>query len=412
MKKLLCLIFFCLLAATPAFAAEDSILSPGLLVICAEDPMVTSGLTGEPVAFSSESFCMHMGASHYDKITITELPPENEGTLSLAGEALSVGDTISYENTDRMVFSPAKSTVSSSFFFSIDDGFSTKCTIKLAEDFNYSPTASSAMTAIETFSGTSFKGHMVAHDPEGDDLTYEITKYPNGVFTYSSKTGNFTYKPTTTGKDSFSFVVKDDWGNYSDEATVDLSVSTNTTGISFKDMKDNGAYSAAINMINDGIMDATEANGEVFFDPDANISRVDFLVTAMKALGASNLPEISKTDFADDENIPSEAKCYVQSALQLGIIKGTYNSSGEICFNPDSNITRAEAASIINNILGYTPSCSYSFEDLVPDWADVSVSAMYELGAFTTDKGFINATQCITKAEMAQMLNRLKELVF
>ncbi len=412
MKKLICALILCALCAMPVMAADDPILSPGILVLCEDDPMVTSGLIGEPVAFSKDSFCLHSGVVYYDKITITEAPDESEGVLTLAGEPLKAGDTVSYGDSDRLVFSPAAEVTSSCFSFSIDDGYVSKCKVRLAEDFNYEPTASPAMTAIETFSGTVFKGHMVASDPEGDKLTYEITKYPKGDFTYSSKTGNFTYKASATGSDSFSFIVKDDWGNYSEVATIDLSVSTNTTGISFMDMKENGAYTAAVNMISDGIMDATEANGEVFFEPDSSITRVDFLVTAMKALGAKELPEIEKTDFADDADIPDDAKNYVQSALQLGIISGTKNSAGEACFDPNADITRAEAATVINNVLGYSPSCSYNFEDAVPSWADTSVSAMYELGAFTTDNGRINADATITKAEAAQMLSRLKELLF
>jgi len=412
MKKLLTILIASFITVSGSLAAGASLLSPGLLVLSEGDPMVMSGIIGEPVAFSKEDFCRHTGLPYYDSITITALPAEAEGKLSVAGEDISVGDEISFSNCDRLVFSPADEAVSSCFSFTVGNNYSAKCNLKLAEDFNYSPTASSALTAIETFSGMIVSGHMVAHDPEGDKLTYEITEYPKGEFDFNSKTGNFTYTATSTGKDSFSFIVKDDWGNYSKEATVKLSVSTNTTGISFKDMKGNGAYAAAVSMIDDGIMTATEADGEVFFEPDSTLSRLEFLRCAMDAFGASNLPEIENTGFADDGDIPAEAKKYVYSAKKLGIISGSENSEGELCFYPNAEITRAEAAVIVNNVLGYSASCTYAFEDSVPAWASNSVSAMYELGVFSTDGGFVNASAKITKAETAQLLDRLKELIF
>ena len=121
---------------------------------------------------------------------------------------------------------------------------------------------------------------------------------------------------------------------------------------------------------------------------------------------------MESTGFADDGDIPAEYKKYVYSAQKLGIINGTENEDGKPCFYPNADITRAEAAVIINNIMGYTAACNFVFEDSVPAWASNSVSAMYELGVFSTDNGFVNADAKITKAETAQLLNRLKELIF
>ncbi len=412
MKILLSILAATIITATATFGSNASVLSPGLLILNESDPMVMSGLTGEPIAFSNDDFCNHTGIIYYDNIKITSLPDSSEGILSVAGNNVIEGQQLSFADCDRLVFSPADTTTTSSFSFSLNDGYDIRCTIKLAENFNYSPTALSAMTAIETFSGMTLNGNMVAHDPEGDPITFEITKYPKGEISYNSRTGNFIYKARTKGKDSFSFVAKDDWGNYSEEAEIELSVSANTTGISFKDMKNNSAYAAAVNVINDGIMTASEANGEVFFEPDSTVSRLDFLIAAMNTMGASNLPDVSKTDFADDNEIPLDAKSYVYSAEKLGIIKGTQADDGKIYFNPNTEITRAEAAVLVNNIIGYSSFGSYSFEDTVPTWAENAISSMFELGIFTTDNGYVNASAKITKAETAQLLDRLKELVY
>ncbi len=412
MKSLLTILLASIITATAALGTNAALLSPGILVLSEMDPMVMSGITGEPIAFSKDDFCKHTGVVYYDNLKITDLPDPSEGVLTVAGNTISEGEKLSFADCDRLVYSPTEKATSGCFSFSMENGYNIKCTIKLADDFNYSPTALSALTAIETFSGMTITGNMVASDPEGDTITYEITKYPKGDISYNSQTGNFVYKSNSTGKDSFTFIAKDDWGNYSKEATVELAVSTNTTGISFTDMKNNDAYAAAVNMIDDGIMSVNETDGEVFFEPDSTVSRLDFLISAMNVMGASNLPEISKTDFADDADIPEEAKSYVYSAEKLGIIKGTEGSDGQVFFNPDAEITRAEAAVIINNIIGHCAYSNYSFEDSVPVWAEDAVSSMFELGIFTTENGYVNASEKMTKAETAKLLDRLKDLIF
>ncbi|MBR4072203.1 MAG: S-layer homology domain-containing protein [Clostridia bacterium] len=412
MKKLLAILIASIITSTVSIGSNASILSPGMLILNEMDPMVMSGITNEPIAFSNEDFCKHTGVVYYDNLKITDLPDSSEGVLTVAGKELSEGEKISFGDCDRLVFSPADEVVSACFSFSIDDNYSIKCNVKLAEDFNYSPTALSTLTAIETFSGMSINGNMIASDPEGDPITYEITKYPDGDIKFNSKTGNFIYSSNSTGKDSFSFVAKDDWGNYSKEAKVELTVASNTTGISFMDMANSNAYAAAVNMIDEGIMTATETNGEVFFEPDTTVSRLNFLISVMNVMGASNIPEISHTDFADDSDIPDDAKGYVYSAEKLGIINGTKNTNDEISFFPNNPITKAEASTIINNIVGHSARSKYYFEDTVPTWAEESVSAMYELGIFTTDEGYINASKNITKEETAQLLERLKQLIF
>ena len=116
-------------------------------------------------------------------------------------------------------------------------------------------------------------------------------------------------------------------------------------------MKNNGAYAAAVHMVENEIMSCSEVDGNVYFEPASTVTRLDFLVAAMNIMGAKNLPTVSSTGFIDDKDIPSENKSYVYSAYKLGIINGTKNSEGEKYFHPSSAITRAEAAVILNNII-------------------------------------------------------------
>ncbi|MBQ9716661.1 MAG: cadherin-like domain-containing protein, partial [Clostridia bacterium] len=60
-------------------------------------------------------------------------------------------------------------------------------------------------------------GSLSASDPEGDTLTFEITRYPeNGLLRLTNpQNGDYCYTPCdgVTGEDSFSYVVRDEWGN-------------------------------------------------------------------------------------------------------------------------------------------------------------------------------------------------------
>ncbi len=408
MKKIFSLILAAMIATSAVLYAGASLLSPGLLVLSENDPMVMSGLCGEPVAFSGADFCRHTGLDSYKKITITSLPSEDEGMLTVGGKEVSENDSISFSDTDRLVFSPAEGIKESSFTFTVGDGCETRCTVILTDKINLEPTATSTLSAIRTYSGMSASGHMVASDPDGDKLSYDIIRYPaKGTVDFDKATGEFTYSATGNGEDSFTFIVKDTFGNYSEEATVNFAVSVNSTGISFTDMTENGAYAAAIHMIDEGVMQSREADGEVYFDPAENVSRLDFLVSAMNILGASNLPEISDSGFADDKDIPLDCKSYVYSAYKLGIINGS-NIDGQKYFRPDDPITCFEAAVILNNIVGYEASSDYSFSENVPVWAKDSVTAMYELGILSS---YNSSDDKLTKDTSAKLLSGLVSLI-
>lgn len=412
MKKTIFTVLTAIMLTLSIISVSAELLSPGLLVISADDPMVVSGLMGEPVIISAEDFCRHSRVSYFDSITVSSLPDTTEGVLSIDGVAVTEGQEISFTDTNRLVFSPADSTSECSFFYTIDSA-ATKCSLIFTDQVNLSPEATSCIAPIEAFNGYTVSGNLLAHDPENDTLTYEITDHPKrGTVSLSKDTGSFIYTPNSTGKDSFSFIVKDSYGNYSEKCKIDFSVSTNTSGISFSDMKGNKALTAAVVMVDRGILSCSEDNGNVYFNPEENISRLDFLTSTMNTLGAANVPSVTKTDFEDDALIPDNYKGYVQSAYKLGIINGSLSENGKLYFNPDAPITRAEAAVMINNVLGYTAQTSSYFNETVPAWAEADMCAIYELGIMTSKNGEAMADTPITKAEAAMAFHRISNLVF
>ena len=88
------------------------------------------------------------------------------------------------------------------------------------------------------------------------------------------------------------------------------------------------------------------------FNPNANITREDMAVmiyNVMKSLGV-NFSEVNDT-FADYDQISDYAKEAVSALAAKGIINGV----GDNMFAPKATATRAQAAVIIDRILGVIP---------------------------------------------------------
>ena len=148
--------------------------------------------------------------------------------------------------------------------------------------------------------------------------------------------GEYVYTPAAnyTGKDSFTYVARDIYGNYSGAQTVNLRVNKNTASIVYSDMLESKQLPAALAMTAAGIMSGTQVGGNHYFYPAQSVSRIEFLVMAMNASGVKDIASVSKTEFADDDDIPLSMKGYVAEAKRLGYIKGTYVDD-KLCFNPN-----------------------------------------------------------------------------
>ncbi len=430
MKRLRALLLSALLlaASVPVHAVHfhyGGMLSPAFMNLAEDFTMVKSGLVAGEITFTAEDFAKALGTST-NSITVTALPPVSSGTLLLGDAPVLANQIISREALHTLRFVPSKDCTEASFRFKSGGEYSVDCLLRYTDSVNLAPTivrSAGALTAeaaeLWTQQDIAAYGSLASSvtDPEGDALTFEITRYPeNGLLRLTnSKNGDYCYTPCdgVTGEDSFSYVVRDEWGNYSDEVSVIIDIDKAAADLVFADMDGHWAHNAALVMAAENAMDVESVNGALYFRPEEEISREDFLVTVMKALGAGEVAPCS-TVFDDHSEISADATGYIDRAYDLGIIKGVRENGG-LYFKPSSTITRAEAAVILNAILGAEePDTVPVFADhsSVPAWAQGSLYALSNAGIFTgTGSGNLSPNTPLSRAQTAQILLTVKKYI-
>lgn len=409
--------FTLLLAALPIFAISPKLLTPALNILSEDEIMIKSGIVTGNIAFTEEDFRRTVGCD-INSITVTALPPASEGVLMYNSTPVIVNQTISASSLEYLYFVPTGNISSSSFRFKAGGEYSICCELKYTDSYNMSPTVKNieASVPVWTQADISTYGTLSVSDPEGDKLYFEIVELPTkGIIEITNKSqGNYKYTPfdSLTGKDRFSYVVRDEWGNYSEVSTVIVDIEKPAADLVFADLNEHWAHNAAIVMVAGDAMVVESINEKLYFNPDKEITREEFLVTVMKVLGAGEIDECS-TVFADDEEISEAASGYVNRAYKLGVISGS-EIDGLRYFRPKDKITRAEAAVILNSIIGEkSPDVYPVFADSqsVPSWAKSDFYALATAGVFSgTGGGYMSPNAPLTRAQTAQILLTVKKL--
>ena len=254
--------------------------------------------------------------------------------------------------------------------------------------------------SLTTYRDVAVSGTFSAVDPEGDPLTFRVTKNPaRGAITFAEEgSARFTYTPyeNKTGKDSFTYVAEDGEGNVSQPAVVSIKIQKPDTKVTYSDMAGNPAHKAAI------------ALGETwFFRPEAPVTREEFLAMAMDVVGLETLPEATMTGFADDDSISVWAKPYVASALRAGMVQGSGGDGDGAEFAPDRVITQTEAAVMLNRLLQVSDVAATGAlsQDAAPAWAYQSVVNLEAVGVLNPEEdGSLSLSPSLTRAQAAEML--------
>lgn len=413
-----CLVLALLLSLPLSQSVYASILTPGLEIIASEATMIKTGTSSAGVKFTLSDFENASSLQKVKTVTLRSLPSPESGVLYLGDVPVAVNQSISGENIDCLNFVPAGNTNVSSFHFSVNSGHTQECTIRIEDTVNFAPTVLQADKDVAAWTQKDITcfGTLAALDPEGDALLYEVIEYPKKglLIVTDASHGDFRYTPYVgcSGTDSFTYRVRDSFGNYSDAAEASVYISRQNGSLVFADMDEHWAHSAAIEMASDDIMMYETVDGMPVFSPDSTVTREEFLVMVMHLLGVDDPGECQATSFADDADIQAKNKAYVQAACNAGIIRGR-SVEGEIRFCPMEPITRAEAAVMLNNILGAdvpVNASPFSDNESIPVWAKNALYALNGVGILRgTGSGSMAPFATLTKAQTAQILLNLKQ---
>lgn len=407
-----------LLGSTVAYASFGC----GVQTLAEDTKIIKSGLVGRKMTFTDADFKQGLCISNFDEVKITELPSSTEGTLMLAGRRVSEGMSIKRKNLPALVFIPATKDVSEAKFkFTIDgyaDGKEIDFIIRFSDKINYEPKITDEHTAaldLKTQREIGIHGKMCATDTDSTKLEFIVVSYPkSGTLTIVDKnTGEYVYTPRDSyiGDDSFVYVARDEWGNFSAPERVSITVSERMSEVIYRDMIGRPEYNAAVTMTAMGIMDGRLIGDGVYFAPNDTVSRAEFICMAMKTMGIRPDASSSSSYFDDNKDIPTPLVGYVATAQRMGLINGKFEN-GSLVFKPNEPITKFEAATIMSKLLDKDEKIEMPvFSDItdVPAWARGDVYTMCALGIFEYEGNTVNATEKVSKAECATYLYKMMD---
>lgn len=423
MKKILLLLTLTVIALGAAvIPSSASYLGTGAEVIASDAPLIKTGLIGEKLVFSDTDFKSALASAEFKKIIITEIPSSADGTLTVNGRRAYNGQQIKRRALSTLVFEPASRDVCDvEFKFKVDEQESAEytCRMRFLEKVNYTPklnTDTNETLSVITQKNISVFGKICATDPEGDELSVIVVSYPKyGTLELSKDSfGEFKYTPKSefNGNDSFVFVVRDEYGNYTKPERASIKVTERMSNVVYVDMENSKSYNAAVAMSAMGIMSGTRIGDGIYFEPEATVSRAEFVTMAMKSLGIRADSTLEKTYFDDNSDIPLPLVSYIATAARIGAVSGSFDTDG-LYFRPNDAITKCEAAIVMSNLMNIKAD-SAVFSEIegiseIPVWARASVGAMYESGVFDYgDQTDMSAH--VTRENAAEYLYRIAKI--
>lgn len=256
---------------------------------------------------------------------------------------------------------------------------------------------------LKTYRGVSVGGQLAAFDPDGGELSFEITTKPVKGDIELMEDGSFVYTPREgkRGRDYFGYRAINSEGRRSQEASVIIKIEKRKTDIRYADMAGRREEYAALLLAERGVFVGERLGGEYCFCPERELSRGEFLSMCMLAAGESAFPNVLSTGFTDDAEIAPWLKGYVSTAVMCGAI----SPEGE-SFSALSAISGEDAVRLINSAMSYR---DVSYIKLNETMDEALAQACANLIAYgVVGKNYVPAEK-MTRAEAAMMLAAVME---
>lgn len=333
-------------------------------------------------------------------ICITGLPDPKTGTIMLGSRVLRAGDILAADQLEKMTFLPLRTetdvTATVTYLPIYENRVAPAATVTVAVRGKTDEPPVAEDSAVETYKNIPNEGKLKASDPEGEELTFTVTRGPKRGSVEIRSDGSFTYTPkkNKVGVDSFVFTATDPAGNVSRQATVTVQILKSTESRQYADTAGLSCQFEAQWLRNTGLFAGENVGGQDCFFPDKTVSRGDFLAMVTKAL---DIP-LEDSDFAGvPENVPLWLKPYVGAAIRSGLLEGLPED-----WQTDGPITGAEVAVMLQNALDLPVAAEV--DEALPAWAADSVATMAGSGIALEAEGNL------TRARAAEVLYQVSIL--
>ena len=354
--------------------------------------------SGEVYCFSAADF-----PRGEDGLLLAAVPAPELGALYLGNRQLRAGDAVPGDRLDQMTFA-ARETGEAVIDCLYPDGGtadSWQMTLKIGSPKNQPPAAESS--TFQTYKNIPGQVPLSVSDPEGETLTITIVREPRRGTVEVSEDGIVTYTPreNKVGRDSFTYRAEDPAGNVSEEATVRVTILKPSDRQTYGDLDGDAALLPATWLRETGIFSGETVSGQLLFSPERTVTRGEFLAMCAALVGIEDGETVS-TGFADEAATPAWLGPFVTMALRCGYLSGVPTDGG-LCLEPAAEITQAQAAVLVRNILGLEDSETQSVmarEQDLPAWAARAASAMGEQGLYQ----MTDPAAALTRRDAAMLL--------
>lgn len=337
-------------------------------------------------------------------ICITALPKAEAGTVLLGSRVIRSGDILTAEQLEQLRFVALQTESDQDAVLTYLPIYETRVapsasmTIAIHGKQDQPPVAEDSM--LETYKNLPGEGQLKVTDPEGQPMTYTVTRQPRRGDVSVREDGSFVYTPkkNKVGTDSFTFTATDPAGHVSREATVTIRILKPVDATQYTDTVGKNCRFAAEWMKNTGLFVGEQINGAQCFHPERTVSRGEFVAMLVKSLELPVDEDASYTGFTD--NAPTWLKPYLAAAMRAGLTAGWPH--GEV-FGADEPVTGGEAALLLQNALDL-PVSGNSDGDAAPAWAADALLAM------SNQQIVLPADAALTRGEVALVLYRVSQV--
>lgn len=296
--------------------------------------------SGAVYCFSQEDFSdASVGAA------LLETP--ETGVLTFGSRVLRAGDVLTKAQLASLTFTPSLTEVdrqAAIVYLPVSEtgiGAETVVSLGIRGKENKPPVAEDS--TLETYKNLPSTGTLRASDPEGEALTYTLTRQPRRGTVELGQDGSFTYTPKSNkvGVDSFAYTASDPGGKVSREATVTITILRPTEPTMYSDTVGTDCRFTAEWMRSTGIFAGECVGGNLCFQPEKEVTKGELLAMAVKTLG---IPVEDTADGSFGGNLPQWLRPYATAALRAGL---TADEAWASSWQADDPVGSADAAALL-----------------------------------------------------------------